>query len=186
MIVAVHQDGSVFMGDLLEQHLVMLGAVPAVIAMADKPLWARDPVEGGDPMLDTLREDWKLIVEPELQAHGESEVAVMLRDLSRAAAQDHAVSPLAGDAAGDGMFQLLIPAAHVEPWYGALNQARLAIESVHGFAGQDPEDREFDQWPPEKQFIFWQFRVYGALQEGLLASMENRFEAEHGQDDLNP
>ena len=78
MIVAVRSDHTVRISDLMEQHVAFLAEVPVVIARAARRPWECDPVSGdGDPALDELREDWKLIVEPELRAHCENEIAIL-------------------------------------------------------------------------------------------------------------
>lgn len=185
MKVAVRNDHSVVISDLLEQHLAFLVAVPVVIALAARPPWDSDPVVGdGDPAFDDLREDWKLIVQPELRAHCEHEIDILLGDVAGARAQGGADVPPVENVfhfLEGSSHEIFIPRAHVEPWYGALNQARLALESIHGFSARLLD--EADDWPVEMKFAFWQYRIYSAFQEGLLTSMENQFDA--GQDE-NP
>ena len=68
---------------------------------------------------------------------------------------------------------------NVESWFGALTQARLAIESRHRFGGVRPEPEELESWPAERQSAFWQTSFYGAIQEGLLFCMEQRMPPEN-------
>lgn len=62
--------------------------------------------------------------------------------------------------------ELFIPREDAREWYGALNQARLALESRWGFCG-DEEDPPLEGAPPQKRFAFVRSQFYLVLQ-GLL------------------
>lgn len=188
MMIAVHGDFSVHIRRLRAEHLAILQALPMALAAAN-PFWTRDPVSGpDDDTTRAVREDWENFVQPELRSRCEGEIAVFLADVADAQADPvEAHDPLQALAGGDDDDHIFFPEdegpyhripirpEHVEPWYGALNQARLAIESVHGFGSGLPPFQEIENWPVPRQAAFWQSRLYGAIQEALLGCMEAKF-----------
>lgn len=170
----------------------MLHALPIVLVQASSLPWSHDPVSGPeDESTRAVREDWENFVRPDLRDHCENEVMIFHEDV--AAAEADTMEPiLVPDASGgpgtddrlyfpedEGPYsRITIPAAHVEPWYGALNQARLAIESVHSFEGKLPGLAELQQWEPARQAAYWHSKFYGSIQQVLLDCMEARFESQ--------
>lgn len=72
---------------------------------------------------------------------------------------------------------LFIPQAHVEAWYGAVNQARIALETIFHFSEEEiPDNREelmskVEQWAEDKQGGYQRFHFYGWFQEILLEGL---------------
>lgn len=70
-----------------------------------------------------------------------------------------------------------VPRMFVELWYGAVNQARMALEEIYGFTEENiPEDREeamsyVVQWSEDKQGAYQRSHFYTWLQEILLEGM---------------
>ncbi len=190
MIIAVHGDYSVHIRRLRSEHLAILQALPTALAAA-RPFWTRDPVSGpDDDTTRAVREDWEIFVQPELRSLCETEVAVFLADVATAhpdtlEPSDPLHALLGNDEEDDAHLffpeeevpyhQILIRPENVEPWYGALNQARLAIESLHGFGPELPSIQEIEIWPDTRHAAYWQTRVYSAIQNGLLECMEAKF-----------
>ena len=69
------------------------------------------------------------------------------------------------EAAG-GAGSLWITREDVFQWYGALNQARLAIEELHGF--ESVGSPEFDDMAPGRLAAFLRSEVYERIQRQLL------------------
>ena len=65
-----------------------------------------------------------------------------------------------------GAGELFIAREEAREWYGALNQARLALESRWGFSGEE-EDEALADGPPQKRSAFVRSQFYLVLQ-GLL------------------
>ena len=125
MHVQVVQDGSIglrginpFLFDLLRE-IVRCGASgdPRVEARFYPP-----PVEEGD--LSDLREDWKSLVQPELQAAFQQARDVVQADLRNATETE------------DGCAFQIAP-HHADAWMSALNQARLALAGENHFTEAD-------------------------------------------------
>lgn len=110
------------------------------------------PAPAEDPL---LVEDWKSLVQPELQELFLSTREVVHADLRRAVQKD-------------GVFFMEIPPNHMDAWLNALNQARLAIaeenhfeeKDLSGDVSPDPED--------PRTFALFQISFYGFLQECLV------------------
>ena len=68
--------------------------------------------------------------------------------------------------ASGGVGPLWIIPREVQRWYGALNQARLALEAIHHFGPSDGIDP--DKLAPEKRGAFMRSQFYCALQSALL------------------
>lgn len=194
MTFACRSDFSMELRDLRPEDLFLFRAITTAIAEAEAFPWLADPVEGEDPEANSIREDWEHFVRPEILAHSQREVDIFLADLAQAkpmAGNPPPSQPQEGGAEVgeetddddlffstlDSGFRVEIPTAHVEAWYGALNQARLAIDSRYRFSSHQISPPDLEQMPPEKQLAFWQWITFAATQEALLACMEARFDS---------
>lgn len=106
-------------------------------------------------------EDWAELVEPELRSLFDSQLAVVANAVEEAAAA-------AANAAGP----LLIPRTAAETWYGALNQARLAIEERHQFHA--PHAGGPEGMPPGRRSAWFRGQFYLAVQGLLLDHLLTR------------
>jgi Domain of unknown function (DUF2017) len=107
------------------------------------------------PHEQTLREDWKAHVEPELHASFLSARQVVEADLR-------------GFQESEGNYTLEFPVAHADSWLNALNQARLCLAAQHHL-----EEAELSQLGPiaivsEKDLARLQIHFYAALQQWLV------------------
>ncbi len=93
------------------------------------------PNPSSEPGEDTLRDDWKAFVQPELHVLFQDARQIVEADL-RAMKEDE-----------EGSFFLEFPLKHAEAWVSALNQARLALAAQHGL-----EEREMDREEPVEVF----------------------------------
>ena len=125
---------------------------------------ATDALEGGIETLPTRlsalmdeESEWDEIVVPELEDFFTGQLR-MVRDTIHAAQQESTDS-------AEGMF--LIMRAEGAQWYGALNQARLALETHYRF-GPGEEVNEVESFPPPKRSAFIRSQFYCALQSVLL------------------
>lgn len=79
---------------------------------------------------------------------------------------------------------LFVPHAHLEAWYGAVNQARFALETIFHFSEEElPEERDeifsqIEQWPDDKQGGYQRYHFYTWFQEILLEGL-SRFSSGH-------
>ncbi len=125
---------------------------------------APDALEGGAENLPTrlsalMDEDseWDEMVVPELQDFFTGQLR-MVRDTIHAAQEESSDAP-------EGQF--LIMREDGVQWYGALNQARIALETHYSFGpGQDVTEAE--SFPPPKRSAFIRSQFYCALQSVLL------------------
>ncbi len=74
---------------------------------------------------------------------------------------------------------IFVPANQVEKWYGAVNQARMALEAIFHFSEEELEgdDEELavrmEQWPLEKQGSFQRAHFYAWFQQILLEGLSH-------------
>jgi hypothetical protein len=105
--------------------------------------------------------DWEELVVPELRAQFDVQVELVARMIGDAeqSAEEEEGSVIIGPAEG-------------ELWYGALNQARLAIEDRHRFSEASDEVPERDD--PARRSAYFRAQFYLALQELLLQFVLDR------------
>lgn len=111
---------------------------------------------GGD---ESLSEDWKAYVQPDLHEGFQSARETVAADL-RGAKQRKT-----------GHFSFTVPRAHIDAWLSALNQARLALAEAHGFADAEMSRAPRDHSDP-REFDLFRIMVYGLLQERLVAALD--------------
>ena len=95
-------------------------------------------------------EDWREYVLPDLRDSFNAQLETI----------EGAVA-LAGD--GEGPTEIHIAREDAELWYGALNQARLALEERYGFSHEDPEGMT-----PGKRSAWFRSQFYLQVQSVLL------------------
>ena len=100
-------------------------------------------------------EDWQEFVAPELRSMFDSQLATVGAAIEEAAA-----------AADNGPGPLTIPRPAAEAWYGALNQARLALEERHRFHNHPAAPP--DSMPPERRSAWFRSQFYLVVQGILL------------------
>jgi len=99
--------------------------------------------------------DWSEWVVPELEEGFEAELGHVKMVIETARSE-----------ASGGVGPLWIIPREAQRWYGALNQARLALEAIHHFGPSDGIDP--DKLAPEKRGAFMRSQFYCALQSALL------------------
>ena len=190
MRIACLPDFSMELRNLSPEDLFIFRAITAAIAGGENIPWLSAPVIGGDEETRAICEDWENFVRPDLMANSQREVEILIADLADARPIGSGESPDAVKtdpeavddddlffAPMDQGFLVKIPANHVDAWYGALNQARLSIESLYRFSSKRVEPSELEAMTPETQLAFWQWVTFAATQEALLGCMEARFES---------
>ncbi len=110
------------------------------------------PSPGDDPLLE---EDWKALVQPELQEFFLSARETVQADLRRAAKKDDA-------------FFLEIPPNHADAWLNALNQARLALAEEHRVEEKDLAREPRPDPSDPRSLALFQISFFGFLQECLV------------------
>ena len=93
-----------------------------------------------DPGEEGLRDDWKAHVHPELHHLFQSARQVVAADLRGLQEEDE-------------LFAMEFPIGHADAWLSALNQARLALATRHGFGEKElsseaPVAPVSVHWPP--------------------------------------
>ena len=99
--------------------------------------------------------DWSEWVVPELEEGFEAELGHVKMVIETARSE-----------ASGGVGPLWIIPREAQRWYGALNQARLALEAIHHFGPSDGIDP--DKLATEKRGAFMRSQFYCALQSALL------------------
>lgn len=172
-------DGGLRLEQMDVRLVEILRAVPRLVEEADQPWWERDPVSGPDDEdARSVRTDWDEVVRPELEKTLRGQMADVEDDLRRIELADGGgpgeEDTIPGYADEGPVCRLRIRPQQVEAWYGALNQARLAIEARHRFGDRRKAIAQAMTWKREKRLAFLQMHVYSAVQEGLLVCMERK------------
>jgi hypothetical protein len=108
-----------------------------------------------------MGEDWDELVVPDLQSLFDSQLGAVAHAVEQAAAT-----------AANGNGSLAIDRAGAEAWYGALNQARLALEQRHRFHEHGPGTPA--AMPPGRRSAWFRGQFYLAVQSLLLDHVLNR------------
>lgn len=104
---------------------------------------------------DAGAEDWKEYVVPDLRSEFDHQLEKVSTTIESAMEQT-----------GGGPGSIWISRADGFLWYGALNQARLAIEELHHFGPTDTVSME--DLPPARRSSFFRSQFYLAIQSLLL------------------
>jgi hypothetical protein len=131
----------------------LLKAVPLRAASGDPRVENRFfPAPAEDEILE---EDWKALVQPELQEIFLSAREVVQADL-RGASET-----------GEGR-SMEIPSNHMDAWLNTLNQSRLAIAEENGFGEKDLSEEIVPDASNPRTLALFQISFYGFLQECLV------------------
>lgn len=114
------------------------------------------PTAGADEEVDS---DWAQFVHPEMEEHFEGSRGVLAGDLEKCR-----------ETAKNG-FEVDIPDAHRWDWVQALNQARLALATLHGFGDEEQEEKSKEE--PGPAMALFKVQFYGLLQEWLLTEFDD-------------
>lgn len=102
----------------------LLQNCPSIGVNSEKAEARLYPSPSADPFEDHLRDDWKTVVEPDLQEHFRSARSVMEADVRNMRIEEESCT-------------VEIPTAHIDPWISALNQARLSLAAEHDFSERE-------------------------------------------------
>ena len=109
---------------------------------------------------DALCDDWKSLVEPELQQAFLSARQIVEADLAAARETKSGI-------------RLTIPRHHVDAWLSALNQVRLALAAAHQLGEKEISSHEIPDDGSPAGAALLRIHFFGQLQEMLLASLES-------------
>ncbi len=109
-----------------------------------------------DPGQDELLvEDWKSLIQPELQELFQSAREIVQTDLLTATEESD-------------VFAMEIPKTHMDAWLNALNQARLAIAAENHFEEKDMAEDLAPDPSDARSLALFEISFYGFLQECLV------------------
>jgi hypothetical protein len=104
---------------------------------------------------EETRADWDEWVEPDLRLGFDQQVEAVARAVSEAQKRGR-LRP----------GEWVVPKADFVTFFGALNQARLALEAKYGLANKLPEEEDADS--PERRSAYLRSQFYTFLQSHLL------------------
>lgn len=113
------------------------------------------PSPVNDPQENSLAEDWKSLVHPELNANFRAARDVVQADLRLASKKKKE-------------FSFKIPAKHADAWISALTQARLSLAEEHHFGEADLAAEVPQEISDIRSYALLQIHFYGFLQEWLV------------------
>jgi hypothetical protein len=126
-----------------------------------------DALDGGEDRLPQRlgalmdeQSEWEEVVIPDLKSLFNGQISCVVEGVTRG---QEAVEVGAAKASGE----VQIPKEDAENWYGALNQARLALEARYKF-GPSEEIEDLEEFPDEKRSAYVRNQFYSALQGVLL------------------
>lgn len=128
-------------------NMIIIDAVSCDRALAER---LADAMGDGE-----MANDWSEWVVPELAECFEAELAHVKKVIDTVRSE-----------APSGVASLWIKPSDAQRWYGALNQARLALEARHHFGPSEGID--FEKLTHEKRGAFMRSQFYCALQSALL------------------
>lgn len=158
--IRVLEDGGILFEGIDSLLFQMLTQIRTTAELDDPRVEARFyQTPSNDPSADSLREDWKAFVQPDLHSGFAASRETVDADLRRST-----LDP-------EGNRSLLIPRRHIDHWLSALNQARLALAEFHGFT-----DAEMGRQPSEfadpREYALLQVNIYGLMQEWLVSLLD--------------
>ena len=156
MNIGPENDGALVIREIPDLLLQLLSEIPELGAPYDPRAQARffpDPAD--DPK---LVEDWKSLIQPELDELFRTARETVEADLRRAKS--------------DGGGILKIPRNHMDAWLSALNQARLAIAERFGFDENDMSAEPRPDPADPRAMALFRVSFYGFLQECIVRTIE--------------
>jgi hypothetical protein len=158
--IKVLEDGGILFEGIDALLFKMLIQIRTSAELDDPRVEARFyQVPSHDPEADTLREDWKAFVQPDLHSEFAASRETVDADLRRS--QDD----------NTGLRSLLIPRRHIDHWLSALNQARLALAELHGFSEAEM-GRQINDLDDPREYALLQVNIYGLMQEWLVSLLD--------------
>ena len=153
MKLTATEEGALDLEEIPPPLYELLNAIPLRAGSGDPRVESRFfPAPSQDEL---LIEDWKSLVQPELQATFLSAREVAQEDLRRASELE-------------GGFSMKIPKNHMDAWLSALNQARLAIAEENHFGEKDLAEEAAPDSSNSRSLALFQISFYGFLQECLV------------------
>lgn len=139
----------------------LLRQIP-LIAQTDTPEVANRffPSPTHDPEQTALHDDWKAIVQPDLQNHFVESRDIVTADL-RTLKQS------------DDTFSLQIPAHHADAWINAVNQARIILTLQHQFTEDETNTFPVTPLTTKRDLARLQLAAYDQLLFWLLEDAED-------------
>jgi len=160
VIVKILDNGTVSFEGVGQQLFELLHQIKGIVECGDPDVENRlYPDPSGQAEDEEMREDWKSLVQPELQSTFQSARDTVAADLRRATIHS------------DGSRSFGIPPKHIDQWLGALNQARLALCELHHFTEKEMS-RKIEHPQNDRDFILLQMNVYALIQEWLISLIE--------------
>ncbi|QQL43699.1 DUF2017 family protein [Sulfuriroseicoccus oceanibius] len=161
--------GGLVLADLDEGSLPILEALPKFARGEGSELFLNPSVVRGNEAVTEegkeMNEDWAEFVAPDLQT-------LFDEQLQRVEADMEAAEPSVGV---PGAVDVVIAPSHLEAWFGALNQARLAMnEEFDCEAIEEPEAHDpnvVEKLTDEQHFAMHHFMFYRFLQEMVMQAM---------------
>lgn len=150
-------DGALLLEEIPPFLFLLMGDIAVRASSADARVEARffpDPARE-----ESLIEDWKSLVQPELQALFQSARETVQADLRGASVE------------GD-VYSMKIPRKHSDAWLSALNQARLAIAEESGFGEEDMASEVQPDPGDARSMALFEISFFGFLQECLIRIQE--------------
>ena len=158
--VKILENGTVNFEGVGEGLFEMLNQIKGIPECGDPDVESRlYPDPSGRAEDEEMREDWKSLVQPELQSTFQSARDTVAADLRRAT-----IHP-------DGSRSFGIPSKHIDQWLGALNQARLALCELHHFTEKEM-NRKIENPEDDRDFALLQMNVYALIQEWLISLID--------------
>ncbi|MHC4938393.1 MAG: DUF2017 family protein [Planctomycetota bacterium] len=156
-------DGSVRVGDLAPWFVGVMLELPDLL-QSDQPEEVSKRLYPEPSDDEKINEDWEKYVRPELFALVASAREIVIKDIGNMGPDE--------DAGGLALWNLDIPAQHIQAWISALNVARLTLSEKHKVHEGDMEepdelDEEEDEWS-EKRFAVARIHLLGYLQQILI------------------
>lgn len=151
-------DGSYLFSEVEEPLKEILRAIPAATDADDNAdaYHRLYPEPSLNPGLVELRQEWTEYVHPDLRRHFEDATTTVAADL----------------AALKGADTMSIPAAHLDAWLNALNQARLALAARFDVTDEDMDRAVNDLVENERDFALFKIHLYGFVQECLVRGLD--------------
>jgi len=161
--------GGLVLADLDEVSLPILEALPKFARGEGADLFLNPSVVRGREALtregEEMNDDWAEFVAPDLQTLFDEQLQRVVADLE-------AAEPSIGV---PGAVDVVIAPSHLEAWFGALNQARLAMNEEFGceaLEAPEPHDPNVvEELSDDQHFAMHHFMFYRFLQEMVMQAM---------------
>lgn len=151
-----HSSDAWELSDIHPFFAALLADLPQAAARHEHARGRLYPEPSGDSRGDEdLRHDWETHVRPELEKLFASSRDIVARDLTSLVVRGQSA-------------RLAIPAAHIDAWLNALNQARLVIAEENGFGEEDMNHAMPMDLSTRRGMDLLKMHFYADLQESLV------------------